>query len=228
MVGNRSHDPRYVNIPYGVNPVEATPEEVFSFRSRMGIPHAAKVLVCLSRFENRTKRLNLLLEALEPILKENPDVVLLLVGEGPDREQSTAWVRSRGLSRQILMPGFIMERDIPACLHAGTLFVFASALETFGVVLVQAMAAGLPIVAMDSSCIGEVVRHGECGLVVPDRDLKAMRDAIVRLLGDEGLRRRMAECGRERARTTFDWDFIAARHEQVFQEVVDESRRGAS
>lgn len=225
MVGVRTQDSRYVKIPYGVNFVSTTREEIAAFRARVGIPPGAKVLLSLSRFENRTKRQDVIVDALIPLLRRHPDTVLLLAGEGPDRAQTMALVRELGLSNQILTPGFIPERDIPACLGAGTVFLFASKLETFGIVLAQAMAAGLPIVAMDSSCIAEVVRHGEFGWMVPDLNKDAMRAAAERLLNDEDLRNQMAARGRARAQTEFDWDAIASRHEQLFQSIVDEAGR---
>ncbi|MGB4655549.1 MAG: glycosyltransferase family 4 protein [Bacteroidales bacterium] len=220
MVGDRRKDPRYVRIPYGVNFVVPTAAEVDGFRARMGISPGQQVLLCLARFENRTKRQNLLVSALGPLLRKRPNTVLLLVGEGPDREALAAQVRREGLADQVLTPGFILEKDIPACLYSGTVFVFAALAETFGIVLAQAMAAGLPIVAMNCSCIGEVVRHGECGRIVPDQDQEAMRTAVEELLDDETLRRNMGERGRERARTEFGWDSIATRHDLLFQEVV--------
>lgn len=220
MLGGHARDARYVKIPYGVNPAAASPAAVAAFRARLGLAAQATVLVSLSRFENRTKRQRLMVESLAPLLRNRPQTVLVLAGEGPDRVATAAWIKEQGLERQVLTPGFIPECDIPACLACGSIFVFASKLETFGIVLAQAMQAGLPIVAMDSSCLAEVVRHGECGLIVPDQDQVGFCSAVGRLLDDANLRTQMGATGRIRAQTEFDWDAIAGAHERIFTDVL--------
>jgi glycosyltransferase involved in cell wall biosynthesis len=80
--------------------------------------------------------------------------------------------------------------------------------ESFGIVLIEAMACGLPTIATEYPGVRAVVDPGETGLVVPPRDPQALRAALERLLGDRQPRRRLGTAGRERARERFAWDAV--------------------
>jgi phosphatidylinositol alpha-mannosyltransferase len=90
--------------------------------------------------------------------------------------------------------------------------------ETFGVVLVEAMAAGVPVVASDIPGYDEVIREGE-GLLVPPRDPAALADAVAGVLDDPPAARALGDCGRARART-YSWESVAGRLEAVYEDVA--------
>jgi phosphatidylinositol alpha-mannosyltransferase len=95
--------------------------------------------------------------------------------------------------------------------------------ESFGIVLVEAMAAGLPVVASDIAGYDEVVRDGVEGFLVPPRAPWAVAEAAGRILGDPLLAASMSAAGRERART-FDWAIVAARIEELYERAVAQGR----
>jgi glycosyltransferase involved in cell wall biosynthesis len=96
--------------------------------------------------------------------------------------------------------------------------------EGFGLVAVEAMASGIPVVASDIGGLRDIVRHRETGLLVPAGDPESLRNALVELLADPGLRGALGTAGRERART-FSAREVVPRIESVYEEVVEEARR---
>jgi phosphatidylinositol alpha-mannosyltransferase len=98
-------------------------------------------------------------------------------------------------------------------------------MESFGIVLLEAMAAGVPVVATDIPGYNEVVEDGVQGFLVPPEDPEALAEALLRLLRDPALRARMSAAGRQRARQ-YDWDEIARRVVEFYEEVRERVRRG--
>ncbi|EQD47331.1 Glycosyl transferase, group 1 domain protein, partial [mine drainage metagenome] len=99
------------------------------------------------------------------------------------------------------------------------LFVLPSLFEPFGIVLLEAMAAGLPIVASRVGGIPEVVAEGECALLCPPNDPAGLADALARLTADDGLRRRLGAAGRRRA-LAFSWETVIPEWVRLFESVV--------
>ncbi len=123
----------------------------------------------------------------------------------------------------MLLAGF--RPDVLSLHKAFDIFVMSSVTEGLGTSLLDAMAAGKPIVATRTGGIPEVVVEGETGFLVPPRDHEAMAEAIVRLLQDEPLRRQMGNAGRARARSLFSTERMVQNTLQVYQRVAMEPHR---
>jgi D-inositol-3-phosphate glycosyltransferase len=92
--------------------------------------------------------------------------------------------------------------------------------EGFGVACAEAMAYGRPVVASGVGGLLDLVVDGETGLLVPPRDVEALRSALERLLGDAGLRRRMGEAGRQRVRERFSWPAVTDATIQAYEDAL--------
>ncbi len=147
-----------------------------------------------------------------------PDLRLIVVGDGPERgavESLPTLVRSR-----VTMLGSVANRDLPPYETACDLYLGTSVGgESFGYVLVEAMAAGLPVVASRIPGYDEVLRDGVEGLLVPPRDPASVAAAVGKILDDPDLATAMSAAGRERARS-FDWRVVAARIEELYARAV--------
>jgi glycosyltransferase involved in cell wall biosynthesis len=123
---------------------------------------------------------------------------LWIVGEGPERAALEARIRQLGLDDAVRLIGF--QQNPYAYMAAADVFVLSSIYEGFGNVIVEAMAAGVPVVATDCpSGPGEIIHDGEDGLLVPPADPAALAAALLRVLDDRALARRLAAAGRRRA-----------------------------
>ncbi|GAB4081393.1 glycosyltransferase [Modestobacter muralis] len=143
---------------------------------------------------------------------------LVVVGDGPERDRVHRLVRTSPAADRISTRGFVEHSAVPGVLASLDLLVLPSAYEEMGSVLVEAMVAGLPVVASDVGGIPEVVRHGETGLLVPPGDVPALTAALDRLVADPALRARLAAGARENARH-YSWPHLATRVADVYRQV---------
>jgi len=166
-------------------------------RPRYGIPSGAPLVITVGRLA-REKRFDILLAAFAEANRGGP-ARLLVVGGGRQAPELRQVAAGLGIGSQVAFTGPLENDHVLDCYAAADVFAFASPTETQGLVVVEAMAAGLPVVAIDAGGVAEVVRHGETGLLTA-LDRQALGAAIRRLLDDETMRRQFAEAGRRAAR----------------------------
>ena len=184
---------------------------------RGGLPEGRRIL-WVNRLDAQ-KGFPVALAAFSKVLAEVPEAVLIVVGEGKDHE---ALALLTGSARaRVDMRGTEPNERVPFYLAACEAFVSpAVGQESFGIALVEAMAAGVPVVATDIPGYREVVSHGIEGLLVPPRDPEALAAGLVRVLTEPGLASRLGEAGRERARS-FDWAIVVDRLEELYLRAVE-------
>ena len=146
----------------------------------------------------------------------------LIVGEGPDRSELEAEIRQLGIGERVHLLG--ERRDVPELLADADVFVLSSASEGMPVSVLEAMAAGLPVVGSRVGGVPELVVDGETGLLVEPGDPDELAAAIGRLLADRELRRRLGDAGRERAQRHFGLDSFRRAHVELYSREL--ARRG--
>ncbi len=187
-----------------------------TFRRREGL-NGKRVLLTVGRvFE--LKGQHKMLEAMPAILERHPDVVYVVVGEGPGLEALKAQAAEYGVEDQVLYPG---NRDIPAFCHACDIAVVPSLRredreESFGIVALEASACAKPVLAGATGGLPEAVIDGETGLLVDCKDVEVLTAAILRLLEDPVLCTRLGRQGRERVVAQFG----AGRYAEDFDALV--------
>lgn len=169
-------------------------------RDDLALTAADVMLGCISRFDT-IKRLDVLLAAVQRLAGRLPRVTLLLVGAGTEEDRIRRLTFEMGLQDRVIFTGFL---ENPARVYpALDLYVTASQKEGLPLSLVEAMCAGLAVVATDVPGHRDVVIHGKTGLLVPPNDSAALADAILSLISDPVRRRAMGEAGRRRALEEF-------------------------
>jgi glycosyltransferase involved in cell wall biosynthesis len=172
----------------------------------------------------RRKGFDLLLDAWVPIAEEYPRWRLRIHGSGEEADELAARVDRLGLANTVDFPGF--ARDLASELDAASLFVLPSRREGMPMVLIEAMAAGLPVVAFDCPTgPADLLGGGQFGVLVPAGDVAGLTDGIRRVVADEPERRRLADAAAVRVRE-FDAEQTASRWESLFAGLADE--RGLS
>ncbi|HLU61957.1 MAG TPA: glycosyltransferase [Gammaproteobacteria bacterium] len=164
---------------------------VAALKGKLGIGEE-RVLVTVSRL-SREKNLDFLLEAVALLKRElHQPFRFVIIGDGPERRRIEARIGDLGLAEVIILAGAVKPEVIPRYYHLGDLFLFASKTETQGMVLLEAMAAGLPCIAVRSSGIDDVIRDGVTGFKTAE-DRRAWCRRVRELLECEPLRREMSE-----------------------------------
>ena len=160
-----------------------------------------------------------MVEAFRRLAIERPDAVLVVAGDGRDRTAvGDLPIEARA---RVVMLGAVPHRDLPPYPAACEVFCApATGRESFGIVLVEAMAAGLPVVASDIPGYREVVRDGVEGILVRPRDPGAVAGAVGKLLDDPEDAARLGAAGRGRA-ARYSWDAVARELEAVYAEVAE-------
>jgi len=152
------------------------------------------------------------------------EVRFLVVGDGSEREMLEKMAEKYGIMDKVIFTG--MRNDIPEILAVSDLVVLPSLMEGLGIVLLEAMAAGRPVVATWVGGVPEIVKDGETGFLVPPKNSKAIADAIIALLADEDLRKRMGKAGRswvnemENGLPRFSIEAMVRKIERLYKEVL--------
>ncbi|MEE9399872.1 MAG: glycosyltransferase family 4 protein [Dehalococcoidales bacterium] len=176
------------------------------------------------RLEKR-KGLIYLLEAYRRIKLEVPNSRLIVVGPGKRlRNKYEKWVMRKGL-KDVVFVGYTSYRDLPRYYKTADIVCLpATGQESFGIVLLEAMAVGKPIVASDIRGYNHVITHGVEGLLVPPKNPEKLAQALITLIADEPLRRQMEAKGRPKA-MEYDWEHIAQRILDYYTDVINGIRQ---
>jgi 1,2-diacylglycerol 3-alpha-glucosyltransferase len=186
-----------------------------ALRARFGVPEGDRLLIFVGRL-GLEKNIDLLVEA--TALLKTPGARLFLVGNGPHRPDLERHIARLGIGDRVTFTGYLQRDDVAAAYAASDAFFFASLSETQGLVVAEAMASGLPVIAVDDLAIADAVTDGVNGLLVPERaaDLAAAAD---RVLGDAELRARMSEESVQRA-DGLSIDLMAERLSGLYTDVI--------
>jgi len=188
-----------------------------SWRKKEGIKDSEIVFLHIGRFSLQ-KNHRLLIEAFEQVIKECPNGTLFLVGDGKLRTEIEKIVKGKSLEQKIHFLG--LRRDIPELLAGCDIFVLSSDWEGVPMTILEAMAAGRPVIATAVGGVPELVEGGVTGLLVPPQDIQALSKAIVRLADDPSLSEAMGEQGRKRAVERFDIKLIVRQYEELYLKVL--------
>jgi glycosyltransferase involved in cell wall biosynthesis len=155
----------------------------------------------------------------EALAATRADYQAAFAGEGPLLQEVAATILERGLAERIDLLG--NRGDVPDLLASADVFVLSSRSEGFPVSILEAMAAGLPVVATNVGGVAESVVDGETGLLVPPGDPGALAAALDRVLTDSALRLRLGTAGREQARRHFDVGDFRRAHVELYRRELE-------
>ena len=166
------------------------------------------------------KGIPILLQAIARLRARFPDVRLDIIGDGPERSKLEAQARMLGVADRAMFHGYRSQAQLREQLARTDAFVMSSFAEGVPVVLMEAMAAGVPVVATRIGGIPELVEHGECGLLVPPGDPAALADALAVLLESDELRARFAAAGRAKVEREFNLRHEVARLIEIMTQAL--------
>lgn len=185
-------------------------------RARFAAPDE-KIVLYVGRFV-REKGIHVLLNAASAVLSEEPKTKFLIVGGG-SRDKFEKFAHWAGLQDSIIFTGFMANRSLHELYRIADAAVFPSLYEPFGIVALEGMAAGAPVVASDSGGLKEVVHHDETGTLSFANDPGSLAWAILHVLRDPERANRLKEKAKQRLHVDFDWAGLAEKTIEVYHRV---------
>jgi len=217
LVGDGVPSARTVTVHEGIDIERVERAEPANLHADFWLPHQAPIVGNVAALVPHKGQRHLI-DAAKIVVQQVPDARFVIAGEGELRPALERQIKDYHLEKHVRLAGF--RPDVLSVHKAFDIFVMSSVSEGLGTSLLDAMAAGKPIVGTRTGGIPEVVANDETGLLVPPRDHEALAEAIIRLLNDAELRRGMGEAGRARARALFSAERMVQNTLNTYQRVA--------
>lgn len=209
-------------IATGVKAEEFADPDREKIRKKYEIKNDEILLILITRITEE-KNVEFLLESLKDILKKE-NVKFILGGEGYLIPKLKQFTEKEGVGNKIIFPGIISHKEIKDYLAAGDIFVHASKSETQGMIITDAMYAGLPIVAVEATGVSSLVKNGENGILVAE-DKKEFQEAVEKLINDKDLRQKFSESSKKIARENFTSEICAQKMLAVYEKAIKNKKQ---
>ncbi|MFW6147641.1 MAG: glycosyltransferase [Thermodesulfobacteriota bacterium] len=207
-------------IPTGVDVEFYSTGDKRRWRQRVGVPPDGFVVGFVSRIAPE-KNMEFLTKAVAEFLQKSPQAHFFLIGKGPSENEVREAFQQRNLGDRVHSFGVLRGKELVDAYHAMDVFAFASHTETQGMVVAEAMAAGVPVVALDANGVREVVEDGNNGRLLPEEDIAAFSSALRWIMDlSEGERAALKENARNRARE-FSKEHCARRALDCYTDLLD-------
>lgn len=189
-----------------------------------GTSTGSKLIAVVANMYSPVKGHTCLISAASSVCRDFPEAIFVLIGDGKERPSLEEQVRQAGLEKNVLFLG--SRRDVPELLACCDLFVLPSEAEALPNALLEAMAAGLPVVGTSVGGIPEIITNGMNGVLVPAKNPHALAEAILRILQNPHLAKELSQAAQEIARTQFGFDRLLAELEQLYTPAQTVQLRG--
>jgi len=203
-------------IPTGID-TETFSKPKRNIRKKLNL-EGKKVLLYVGRLA-KEKNVYFLLEVMKKMEK---NVVLLMVGGGPEKEKLEAKAREEDLN--IIFTGYVPREELVDYYHAADVFVFSSLTETQGLVVLESLSAGTPVVAIARKGIKNVLENGKGALLIDEENVHVFSEKVKMLLQDEKLLEKMKEAGKKYVLEKWAMDVMVERLEKVYEEAIREGK----
>lgn len=213
-------------IPNGVVPAQFKKGQAGDIEA-LGFAADDEIIMFVGRLVHE-KGVQVLVEAMPHVLAARPRAKLAIIGTGPFSDEVRRLIEHYGLGGSIHMLGFVSDDQRNAVYGRAAAAVAPSLYEPFGITALEAMAAGVPLVASAVGGLAEIVEHGRNGLSVQPGDARQLAAAILSVMSDGKLRQELARAASHDIRTVYDWRAIARRTTEVYSEVLGEARLRAT
>jgi glycosyltransferase involved in cell wall biosynthesis len=218
----KGYKDKIVVIPNGINIEEVTTNHTkVECRKRLGLPEESDIILFFGSLVPY-KGPDVLLKAFKYLKEKFPSAKLIFAGRGQMHAELLSLSKKLDLDNEVIFTGFVEEENKPLYFKASDIFCLPSInmAESFGIVNLEAMASGIPIVASDLGGIPDIVKDGVNGLLSTPGDIQNLADTLTSLMADAHLRRELGNNGKKLA-VHYSWDEIADKTEQLYREILE-------
>jgi len=189
-------------------------------RQRYGVGYSNKLILCVGRLVPQ-KGVEYFIRAIPTIANNYPEAKYIIVGEGWSRDKLEAEARATGHSDKIHFTGFASDKDVIELMTSADVLIVPSIYEPFGIVALEGMATGVPVVASKVGGLAEVIDHDETGLFVYPRSLESIAWGIDRILSDPDHANWLTQNAKEKLHKAYSWEAVAMKTVEVYKKVVE-------
>ena len=208
-------------IPNAIDPTKyQTSVDRGSVRQRYGVGYGEKLILCVGRLVPQ-KGIEYFIRAIPIIAKRYPEAKFIIVGEGWSRDILEAEARSSGQGRKIQFTGFASDQEVINLMTSADALVVPSVYEPFGIVALEGMATGVPVVASKVDGLAEVIEHDRTGVFVYPRSPESIAWGVDQVLSDPGHAKWLTENAKEELRKAYSWEAVAMKTVEVYRKVVE-------
>jgi glycosyltransferase involved in cell wall biosynthesis len=213
-------------LPMGINPAKYQDVTLSEKKDR---ERAGHIILSVARLID-LKGIVYLIEAMPDVISQYPDTTLIIIGDGPEQDSLKKRAMDLGIETKVKFLGIINPDDLPPYYHSADVFVLpsinkAGSTEALGVVLLEAMASGCPVIGSNVGGIPDIITDGENGFLVPEKNPELIADRIIQILSDPELQEKFRKNGLTRIRKSFSWDKIADDFSQIFDLVLAKHKK---
>lgn len=206
-------------IPVGLETKNFKKEYTIDYREKFGIPKSKKILLYVGKVEERRKPL-FCLDVYKRAKLEYEDICMVYVGSGPMLEQAHGYAKSNSI-RDIYFVDKIPQNELPDLYAASSMFILPTRYEIFGMVLMEAMYFGTPVITYKAAGPIDVIDNGIDGIVMDEFDAEKWAGKIVAYLQDDELNRTMSNNAKKKIKETYLWDNVAARYYEAYMNIIN-------
>ena len=204
-------------IPNGIDTAQFLAPQHSVIFDELQWPPGTPVFVAAGRLVE-AKNLGLFVDAMAELIVQRPQARGLIVGDGPLRASIERHIEEKGLKGRVVLTG--ARTDIPAVFHGARAVVFTSNREGLPMVLIEAMASGVPVVSTAVGGIPEVLQEGITGFLVAPGSCQPLAERLKRLVDDPALAQQLGRAARQDAQRRFSVDVMMRRHQELYDEVL--------
>jgi teichuronic acid biosynthesis glycosyltransferase TuaC len=200
-------------VPNGYPP-QFEPLDKEKCRSRLHIPHDKKVVFSLGDLIER-KGFAILIDAMGSIHETRDDVICFIGGKGPEEKNLLSRIHEKKMDEHVKLPGFIPDPMIPLWMNSADLFILPSIHESFGIVQIEALACGTPVIAADNVGSREIIASDDVGLLCEPANAESLAGAIVRGLNKPWNTRKILDYSQQ-----FSWDIVVKSIIPIYSQIL--------
>ncbi|MGE5416196.1 MAG: glycosyltransferase family 4 protein [Acidobacteriota bacterium] len=221
-VFNLPHD-KVVHIPNGVHPARIRNRQMpEGFKERFALPWE-RIIYYVGRLVQE-KGVQVLIDSAYKVLAHVPEAKFIIAGTGPFESHLRAKARDLGLGDKMLFTGYINDEDRDMLYLAADAAVFPSLYEPFGIVALEAMAAGTPAIVSDSGGLAEIVKNNVDGLWAMTGSANSLADRIIEVLTNDVMARKLVDNAYSKVKNLYDWKIIARHTLDIYRSVAKDSK----
>jgi glycogen(starch) synthase len=190
-----------------------------SVRQRYGVDWGEKMVLCVGRLVPQ-KGIEYFIRAIPSIASRFPEAKFIIVGEGWSRDALEAEARATGHRGKIRFTGFVSDKEVVNLMTSADVLVVPSIYEPFGIVALEGMATGVPVVASQVGGLAEVIEHDRTGVFVYPRSPDSIAWGIGKVLSDSGYAKWLTGNAKDKLEKDYSWEAVAKKTVEVYEELV--------